>query len=169
VSDDRAPTFLHRLFEPEAVARSVARWPAVTFDPWDGGEKETSHQGNLAKIAASATGAELRRILRSGNDRVLLAVLDNPAINHDDVVKIAESPKAGPQVLGGIARRKRWSSDRSLAKALCLNGKTPFYASRSLLLRLNMRDLRDVTKSTVVPPALAKEAHHLIDKKRSRS
>jgi hypothetical protein len=96
----------------------------------------------------------------------MLAALENPAVESEDVKEVAGSLKAGPQVLAAIARRKQWSGDHEVAIALCLNPKTPYFASRFLLVHLSNADLREVSRNALTPPALAKDASQLLDKKK---
>ncbi len=163
-------TFLHRLFARDA--RWTERWPELVSPPWDGGgaskEEKEEDEESLAKIARRATGAELRRILRSARDNVILIALENPALTHAHVVELCSSTKCGEGVLGAIARRKEWSGDPALALALCLNPKTPYFASRFLLGHLQASDLREIAHSGQVPPQLASDALKQIESKRTR-
>ena len=161
-------TFLRRLFARDEGAAWAARWPVVRFDPWDGGASEADERLNLRKIASTCGGAELRKVLSHGDESTLLAALDNPALTLEMIGTIATSLRSGPNVLTAIARRREWSGDPQIAKALCVNQKTPFFATRALLSHLPTSELREISTSSLVPPGLAQEALAMIDKKRTR-
>ncbi|HZV01121.1 MAG TPA: hypothetical protein VFF73_30690 [Planctomycetota bacterium] len=163
-------SFLHRLFV--ADPRWSARWPEVAREaPSAGGDDDDDDEetvAELVKTASTANGAELRKLLRNRRENVVLAALNNPAITPELISELCSSSKATPNILGVIARRKEWSGDPALALKLCLNPKTPYFASRFLLTHLQLSDLREVSQSGLVPPALTHDALAQIEKKRTR-
>jgi hypothetical protein len=167
VTEERS-SFLHRLFV--ADPRWKTRWPEIVPESPPEGDDEDDEEdvAQLLKTASTASGAELRRLLRNRRENVVLAALNNPAVTPELVTELCSSSKATGNVLGMIARRKEWSGDPRLALTLCLNPKTPYFASRFLLVHLQLSDLREVAQSGMVPPSLAHDAVAQIEKKRTR-
>ncbi|MBI3724226.1 hypothetical protein HY251_09780 [bacterium] len=166
----RTESFAHRLF---ARGPWTDRWPAFAFDPpWDRGASERGGEeldiGEMLKIASTVAGAAFRKILKSGHETVLGLALNNPNLKPEDVKDLATHPRTPPNVLAAIARRREWSGDPQLARELCLNPKTPYFASRFLINVLQSADLREISKNSLVPPTLAKDALQMLDKKRTR-
>jgi hypothetical protein len=161
-------TFLRRLFARDEDAPWVTRWPGVCFEPWDGGAGEADERESLRKIAATCGGAELRKVVAHGDESAVLAALDNPALTLEMVGTIATSLRSGPNLLAAVARRRDWSGDPQIAKSLCVNPKTPFFATRALLSHLPMSELREISTNSLVPPGLAQEALAMINKKRTK-
>jgi hypothetical protein len=160
-------TFLRRLFVRDTGAWA-GRWPGESFPPWDGGSGAAEDRDNPRKAATTCGGAELKKLLAHADESTALAALDNPAVTIDLIASLVESAKSSPNVLAAIARRREWSGDPQIAKGLCMNPKTPFYATRALLVHLPSSELREISQSALVPPGLAHEAMAIIDKKRTR-
>ena len=88
-----------------------------------------------------------------------------PALEIDDLINLCGKAKTGPAVLSFIARQCKLSGDPRVASAVCLNPKTPYYASRGLVGMLSLSDLREIAKSPTCPPQLAKDARFAIENK----
>ena len=185
VLESRPESFLNRLFQqgeedPWTTHEAVLELEPLADEPPEEDEEAPVDEGHrheevdfsnpleLRRIAATAGGTTLKKILRSGNPNVLLVALNNPGLKIEDVIKLAKSPKAPDAVLAEISRRRNWSGDLNLARELCLNPKTPYHASRWLVSRMPVSMLREIVTSPGVPPQLTKDALQAIDKKRTR-
>ena len=95
---------------------------------------------------------ERNAILRDRDRTLHPFVLKNPQLNADDVVAIAKNAQVTPELLKQIGDRKEWSQRPGIALALARNPKTPPELAVRTLDHLPVDALRQMAKSTGVPP-----------------
>jgi hypothetical protein len=86
----------------------------------------------------------LDRLLFDPDPRVVRTILGNPRLTEADVVKLAASRRAGPEVLETIAQDDRWIVRYPVKVALANNPTTPARVVLGLLPYLLQQDLRAV-------------------------
>lgn len=86
----------------------------------------------------------LDRLLFDPDPRVVRTILGNPRVTEAEVVKLAASRRAGPQVLEVIAQDDRWIARYPVKVALANNPATPLRVVLGLLPHLLHQDLRAV-------------------------
>lgn len=78
------------------------------------------------------------------NPRVLQALLVNKRLRESDLVLLAESAEATPEILQILSSDGRWNWRRAIRIALVLNPRTPRAAAASHLRYLSRGDLRRI-------------------------
>ena len=84
--------------------------------------------------AATATGEELAGLVHHPSADVLLALLDNPALEETQLCMILERKNLPGEVLEEIARRKPLLKSYRVKRALALHPRTPRLAGLRLLV-----------------------------------
>ena len=86
----------------------------------------------------------IERLLFDPEPRVVQAVLANPRVPEAEVVKLAASRRATPEVLEAIAEDDRWIARYPIKLALVNNHATPSRLVLGLLPHLMVQDLREL-------------------------
>lgn len=95
--------------------------------------------------AAKRCGRELiRHLLFDAEQRVFSALMINPRLVEDDLIRLIASERVPPEKLVIIASDRKWSCRYAIRLALVLNSATPRAVAASQLRYLNLRDLRDL-------------------------
>ncbi len=77
---------------------------------------------------------------------VLVNLLSNPQLDSENVLTIAKSPYASPDILQRVASDRRWLASADIRIALVRNPKTPTPIAQRLLDTLPMNELRTLAK-----------------------
>lgn len=105
----------------------------------------------MAKEAASreralvATGEELAGLLHHPSMDVVLALLDNPALDETHVCLLLERKDLRAEILEEVARRKPLLKSYRVKRALAFHPRTPRLVSLRLLRDLYLMDLVQIT------------------------
>src|SRR6266567_8174827 len=91
--------------------------------------------------ALIATGDELAALLHHPSADVLLALLENPALDETQVCLLLERKNLPEEILEEIARRKALLKSYRVKRALAFHPRTPRLASLRLLRDLYLMDL----------------------------
>ena len=89
---------------------------------------------------------------------IQVAVISNPRITDSEVAAIAYSRNVDEEVLRKIAADNEWVRLYPVRLALVTNPKTPIAISRKLVATLNLKDLKNISRSKSVPTVVAHEA-----------
>jgi len=100
--------------------------------------------GFRISLARQSVARVLERLLFDPDARVVRAILGNPRLTEADVVKLAASRRAAPEVLEVIAQDDRWIARYPVKVALANNPTTPLRVVLWLLPYLLHHDLRAV-------------------------
>ena len=122
----------------------------------------------LTNIAGNCNLKVASYILRRGNEQALMKLLGNGAIEAGHVVKIIEERSPSSTLLSAVGRMPRFSSDRQVATALCLNAKTPLHIARSMVKRVPTHALKEISRAAGLPQALKVAAKRLLEKKEKK-
>jgi hypothetical protein len=114
-------------------------------------------QGDLER-AANATGEELAGLIHHSSADVLLALLDNPALDESQLCMMLERKNLPGEVLEEVARRKPLLKSYRVKRALALHPRTPRLAGLRLLRDLYLMDLVQFTLSPAVSTELKRTA-----------
>ena len=150
---------LTRVLEPDhlkealAVLEANGHVSAGLFAPakprWDLQDDETVPRpkepvGFRISLARQPVARVLDRLLFDPDARVVRTILGNPRLTEADVVKLAASRRAAPEVLEVIAQEERWITRYPVKVALANNPATPLRVVLGLLPYLLHQDLRAV-------------------------
>lgn len=104
-------------------------------------------------------GIEARQLLlRSPIRMVREAVLDNPKISSEEILRIVRNKSIGEEIVHKIAKNRDWTKNYRIMVELVQNPKTPLQFSLKFLERLLERDLVSVSRSKQVPGIVAATA-----------
>ena len=104
----------------------------------------TEH-ANLRERAAVATGEELASLLHHHSADVLLALLDNPALNETQLCVLLGRNDVPAQVLEEVTTRKSLLKNYRVKRALAFHPRTPRLAGLRFLRELYLMDLVQLT------------------------
>src|SRR5260370_10495409 len=110
--------------------------------------------------ALIATGEELAGLLHHAAANVLLALLDNPALDETQLCLLLERKDLAGEILEEVARRKHLLKSYRVKRALAFHPRTPRLVSLRLLRDLYLMDLVQVA---ILPRAPAELKRHAED------
>ena len=135
----------------QAVLEENGHGSAGLFVPakprWDAQDEETVPRpkepvGLRISQARQPVARVLERLLFDPDARVVRAILGNPRLTEAEVVKLAASRRAAPEVLEVIAQDDRWIARYPVKMALANNPISPLRVVLGLLPYLLYQDLR---------------------------
>ncbi len=129
--------------------------------------------GNMSvaqKVRLALVGdANSRKLLiRDPKKMVALAVLKSPRLTDGEIRIFASNKNLSEDVITQIARRRAWTRDYGIRKALLKNPKTPIGFALTFLRSMNKRDIKTFSKSREVPAAIARMAASIIAKEEDK-
>jgi hypothetical protein len=112
-----------------------------------------------------ANQEELKLLAYHPSSKVLSNMLLNRNITEDIVVIIAGRRNISSEILESLSTDLRWKDAYRIVSALCRNPKTPQKVSLSLLKRLRIFDLADLTRNPQIPVNVRMKAEASINEK----
>ena len=110
------------------------------------------------KQALTATGDELTTLIHHPSTDVLLALLDNPALDETRLCLLLDRKDLPTEVLEEIGSRKNLLKNYRVKRALAFHPHTPRLNSVRLIKDLYLMDLAQLTLSVGVLPELKRIA-----------
>jgi len=105
---------------------------------------------------------EARSILiRDSNRVVAQAVINNPRITDQEVEAIAAMRTVSDEVLRIIAMNRAWARQYPIIHNLARNPRTPLPTAMTILMRLQTKDLKNLSQNRNVPEAVRRQALRL--------
>ncbi len=179
-------------FEKEAGVKVEDTGPGLNFDPEaelrrlltevkEEGEELSDEQLSVYQIVAKASakekiflglkgGRDVRGILiRDSNKMVSSAVVKNPKITEGEVEKFAKIKGISEEVLRIICMNRNWVSNYLIIHNLALNPRTPINFSMTFVNRLQLKDLKSLTKDKSVPDVLRNMAKRLVTQRQPQN
>lgn len=95
--------------------------------------------------ARTATGEELASLLHQHSPEVLLALLDNPALDETQLCLVLNRKDIPGEILEEVARRKKLLKNYRVKRALAFHPRTPRLANLRLIKELYLMDLVQLT------------------------
>ncbi len=108
--------------------------------------------------ARAATGEELAALLHHPSPEVLLALLDNPALDETQLCLLLERKNLPGEILEDVLRRKSLLKSYRVKRALAFHPRTPRVNGLRLLRDLYLMDLVQVALSPGVSAELKRNA-----------
>jgi hypothetical protein len=120
------------------------------------------------KVLCALKGSREERsiLINSRNRLVVRAVLSSPKLSDSEVEMFAGSRSVDTEVLRIIHRNPRWMRRYQVVLQLCLNPKTPVQISITLVNRLNVRDLKRLTKNRNINHVVRRAASTFAERRR---
>ncbi len=103
--------------------------------------------GQRVVLALKADRGERAVLCRDTMAPVLLNLLSNPQLDSENVLAIAKSPYASPDILQRVGSDRRWLASADVRIALVRNPKTPTPLAQRLLETLPLAELRILAKT----------------------
>jgi hypothetical protein len=104
-------------------------------------------------------------LIKDHNQMISSAVLRNPRITEEELIRVANSREASEQMLRVIAGNKRYLKNYAIKLGMVTNPKTPLHYSLKFINVLHAKDLKKIAKSRNVPGAIARAARRIMDRK----
>jgi hypothetical protein len=120
--------------------------------------EEISHR----EKALAATGSDLKELIRHPSAEVLLALLDNPALDETQLSLLLYRKDLPAEILAEVARRKQLLKSYRVKRALALHPLTPRLEGLRLLRDLYPMDLVQVTLTPGISPELKLKAEEQV-------
>ena len=117
-----------------------------------------SEEASACERALVATGEELAALLHHPSPDVLLALLDNPALDETQLCLLLERKNLPGEILEEVARRKPLLKSYRVKRALAFHPRTPRVNGLRLLRDLYLMDLVQAALSPGVPAELKRNA-----------
>src|SRR5262249_9781726 len=114
------------------------------------------------RSAASATGDELTALLHHPASGVLLALLDNPALDETHLCLLLERKDLPGEVLEEVGKRKSLLKSYRVKRALAFHVRTPRLVGLRLLRDLYLMDLIQITLLPSVNAELKRNAEEQV-------
>lgn len=111
-----------------------------------------------ARLALKANRTERQILLRETSPQVMMALLNNPHLESDDVLQMVKSPYAPGSILKRVASDRRWSSSLDVRTAVVKNPQTPAVLARNLLPGLPTSVLQGLARGADAREDLKKAA-----------
>jgi len=108
--------------------------------------------------ALTAVGDELAALLHHTDAEVLLALLDNPALEEIQLCLLLERKNLPGEILEEVSRRKPLLKSYRVKKALAFHPRTPRLVTMRLLRDLYLMDLVQITLLPGIPTELKRNA-----------
>jgi hypothetical protein len=121
--------------------------------------------GERKALARKPDRAMTERLLRDPHPDVIRQLLANPRLTEDDVLALAARRPCRPDVLTEIARAPKWSQRTRIRMALVLNPDTPSAIAAPLTGLLLRHELRLVSETSTVPPAVRALCHEHLERR----
>lgn len=125
--------------------------------------RPTEPLGARISLARRPAPRLIEHLMSDPDHRVIAALLRNPRLTEQEVVKLAASRRSSARALEAIARDSRWVRRYGVALALVNNPRTPTRIVLALLPGLLRQDLVEVAEEGRVRPELREKARTLLD------
>jgi hypothetical protein len=110
------------------------------------------------KQALTATGDDLATLLHHHATDVLLALLDNPALDETQLCILLDRKDLPPEILEQVVGRKKLLKNYRVKRALAFHPHTPRLAGRRLIRDLYLMDLAQLALAVGALPELKRLA-----------
>jgi len=114
------------------------------------------------RAAASAEGQELDALLHHPSPGVLVALLDNPALDETQLCLLLERKDLPGEVLEEVGKRKALLKSYRIKRALAFHVRTPRLIGLRILRDLYLMDLVQLTLSPAVSAELKRNAEEQV-------
>ena len=120
------------------------------------------------KLAMKGTREQRGQLIREGNRMVAASALSSPKLSETEVEGYERMSNVSDDVLRLIGNNRSWTKSYLITAALARNPKTPLAISLRLVSRLNVRDLKTITRDRNVQEAVRKACKGALETSASR-
>ena len=122
--------------------------------------------GEKIKLALTGDKSIRKMFITHSNKMISTAVIKNPRLTVEEVVKVANAKTTPDEILRLIAAKKEWLKNYNVRIAMIMNAKTPLQVALRMLDTLNIKDLEKVAKSRYISNVVSSAADRLLKKKK---
>jgi hypothetical protein len=122
--------------------------------------------GQKIKLALTGDKTIRNMFITSSNKMISTAVMKNPRLTVEEVVKVANSKTTSDDIMRFIARNKEWTKNYNIRMAMIMNPKAPLQIALRMIDSLNIRDLEKVAKSRYISNVISGSADRMLVKKK---
>jgi hypothetical protein len=190
----RADEFLEEFFlkkerekdEAEAAAAAAARPAVVPESPEKAADAETEEpelsedekKSLFARVSLMSVVQKIRLAYRGNKEErmflvqdrnrlVSAAALKSPKTREADAEAIANMKSVSEDVLRAIAFRRDWMRHYGILRALVRNPRSPIDVTLGLVMKLNAKDMKQLSGDRNVPEAVRATARREVSRKES--
>jgi len=120
--------------------------------------------GEKIALARRAHRALFKALAASGDEQILVAMLNNPRLTENDILVILNTVDVPSGFLAELARHSRWGTYRGVRRAVVGLESTPLPLALSLLVQMSVGDLRKVLDGKNVPSEVREAAGSLAER-----
>jgi hypothetical protein len=131
----------------------------------DYGTGRTLTLGERKALARRPTRKAMEKLLADPHPAVIRTLLQNPKLIEDDVVRLAARRPNDPALLAAVAASPRWAHRVKVRMTIVLNPDTAPGVAIPLLALLVRPELKLVTETAGLAPALRAAAHDLLQRR----
>jgi hypothetical protein len=129
-------------------------------------EVTLGHRKTLARKIRKSS--DLIKFLSEGDPQVLSALLKNPSLNEERIIRLVARRPLPPEMGRILVENPRWFSQPRVLKALVLNPYTPPRLSLRILPTLPLPDLRELLQTPSLHPTVREFGEKLLRLKEIR-
>lgn len=115
-----------------------------------------------AERARFASGDDLKSLVHDAREEILLALLENPALEEPHVTALLGRLEVSAVVLNAIAAEAKWTSRETVRLALARHPRTPRRVALSMLRQLFLFDLARLSLLPSAPADVRRAAEEAI-------
>jgi len=133
------------------------------------GRITTMTLGEKVAIARRAHRPLFRRLVTTGDESTLTALLDNPRLVETDVLVVINTGRPSAGLLTTVARHYRWGERYAVRRALAESPDAPLPVALAALVQLKVTDIARTARKIDLPDAVRSAAWALVEKRRLNS
>lgn len=118
------------------------------------------------RLALSGMKSERIILAKDRNSFVVLAVIENPQITGEEILRIAQNEKLGKEVIARICENIIWMKDYSIMFAVLKHPYAQISKASAFIKKLNSRDLQDLADNRHCNPMMRNLAREFYNKKK---
>jgi hypothetical protein len=120
--------------------------------------------GEKIALARRAHRILFQPLVAASDEKVLLALLDNPRLVENDLLVILNTSTPPREFFSALAGHRRWGRYLRVRRALVQCPHTPLPLALSVLVQLPTTQLRQVLEHPEIPDAVAEAARSLLER-----
>ena len=161
---------VRRLFTFElmhlALSPAVAADLKVLAEEVIVGRLESTSSGERLTLAKQGPSRVAAALLLDAESRIVEAALMNARMTESWIVRTLMRAEAGVLLIDLICKHPKWSARREIQTAILRNANTPFGRILQIAPLLPVRTLRDVLKTSKLPPAVQTYLERMLEARR---
>jgi len=107
--------------------------------------------GERITFARLATRGVIPSLLKAATPEVLVALLDNPLLREDEILRLAGAPQTPPRVLAKLGVHSKWICRGPIRQRLLHNPALPVADALRIVARADSQDLHRLSNDAKVP------------------